>query len=254
MKILSWNIGKLLEEGKSVIYQLERISDYVANLILEQDPDIIFLQECSTSETYNQCKVLSETIGYKYYSNFVLDKNHNTQQNGFHIGLGLISKFKLENIQHLTLYNPKIKVKRPNGEIWLTHNKGFQIAKFTSLYSKKSFVVLNLHLIPLIKFKIEPKDERITPVWDQILKIIGSNLDYSCIIGGDFNISKIENCIDILEKELVKVQSDLPTTNEGFHHDYFLLSNNLDNKPSIAVIFGNNKLDHFPITLKLFNV
>ncbi len=85
IKVMTYNVG-VFRDYKVNVNSITKVKEKLANLIKEQDPDILCLQE-SGSWPNNSALEFSKTIGYKYY------KFNKTNGNSY------FSKFPLEDIK-----------------------------------------------------------------------------------------------------------------------------------------------------------
>ncbi|MEM7106189.1 MAG: endonuclease/exonuclease/phosphatase family protein [Bacteroidota bacterium] len=249
LKVLSWNIGKKIIDENQWQNELAETNSNVAEIINTLDPDICFFQEiCSSNKLkYSQSEWLSSETGLDHYVDFALDKSHHVKQIDLDLGISILSKYPIIKTSKFEVFNPDISVYRENGEIWHSHNKGFLTIEI--MFSKIALKVINVHLLPLPKFKIKPNDSLIMEVWQSIhLFLLHQNVK-NIIIGGDFNIGNIEKYVKKFQK-FKKINSIESTTIDGRNVDYFFCSNDFE----IGTVVVHNTpyfLDHKPIILTL---
>ena len=158
IKTIQWNIGGAIirEEGSPVDDQKSyRINDlaYIVSTIKNYNPDIITFQETHENANLVQAKAIAEELSYNYYFNDIYDKSH--LEDGQGLGQSIISRFPLSNHIFEFFLNPKLELIRPNGERWLTHNKG--VSSVDAILSNGlNLTVKTFHTIPFRKYGVDP--------------------------------------------------------------------------------------------------
>lgn len=187
LKTLQWNIGGAyirnqddLPEASSSYSNLNL--EYIANIIKTFDPDIATFQETHSNADSTQVAYLAEKLSYPFFHNDTYDDSH--IEKGQRLGQGILSKHTISN-KSFTLYeNPKLKIIRPSGEEWLSHDKG--VSKFTIKVDKTPLSLKTSHAVPFKKFGADFLSEEMRHIRKDVTKKILPIYDLE-ILQGDFN-------------------------------------------------------------------
>jgi len=208
-------------------------------------PDIITLQETHASESRVQAKEIAMKLGMSYYYNDDHDDSH--LEKGQKLGLAVISRFPLSGHNFELFYNPKYKWHRPNGEVWISHNKG--ITSCTAEIDEVKLKLQTLHLIPFRKFGVDIISDETKDIRDDIsLKITKDYAPY--LLQGDFNFNdeSLKAFLPaIFSDGLQELDQEKPTTPKGRIYDHILYQGLELKKYNII---DDVLTDHFPIISK----
>lgn len=243
-KTLQWNIGggKIKDIHNSEIekYSTEGM-DYIVNEISKHSPDIITLQETHQSGEYNQVKIIAEKLGYNYFINDIYDKSH--VESGQGLGQAIISRFPIKSHSFSFFENPKLEIITPEGEKWISHNKG--VSKVLIQIDDNNLEAATLHLVPFRRFKVDVLRDDFKKLRDNIQGLISPTND-KYLLQGDFNFdnASLANLINLSDINVEEVLQIVPTTPKNRKYDHIIYKN-LECTSSETI---NNVLtDHYPI-------
>ena len=191
MKIITWNIAglpKYVNLHGNPELRIEKIIKKIASC----HADIIFLQEVFTQSLINK---IHNAFKKKYYIRFDTSRNKLNLVGSGLVVLVLKSKFKVKSTQFKSFDSA-------TGEDRFA-NKGYQTLLVCYLPKKiHSLKLINTHLnnpdALLSKFKTSMT---VTRQQMQIIEKKFNNTRLPCILGGDFNLKKINlNCYGIKNK------------------------------------------------------
>jgi endonuclease/exonuclease/phosphatase (EEP) superfamily protein YafD len=135
------------------------------------------------------------------------------------LGQAIISKFPISSHHFDFFYNPKFELIDPNGEKWISHNKG--ITSCEILINDNPILVSTLHLIPFRKFGIPLDDPRIEKVKKSIAKNINVTVE-KLLLQGDFNVDNpsLKEFLPEITSKTQEVLLDTPTTPKNRRYDH----------------------------------
>lgn len=245
LKTLQWNIGggkiKDINNLDNEKYMFDGLQ-YIIDEISKYNPDIVTLQETHESGECNQAKVIAERLGYFCFINDVYDKSH--IENGQGLGQAIISKFPIENHSFSFFENPNLEIITPEGEKWISHNKGVSRV-LLNISTDKSIEVATLHLVPFRRFNVDVLNDSFKKLRDNIQNLISPKND-TYILQGDFNFDNesLVGLINLTELNVKEVLQTRPTTPKNRKYDHIVYKN----LEHISSETNNNVLtDHYPI-------
>lgn len=233
LKLMTYNIQHGLDYKK--LLNKERIIDLekIINVIKEENPDIIALNEVyndiNNIETVEQTKYIADELGYNYY----FFGKCITIKNTIGYGNAIISKYPLSNYTVHKIPDPIIK--KENG-----HYESRAIIDCELLINDEIIKVFVTH----IGLEKEEKENGIN-------KILEISKNKKAIIMGDFNMQEdnenIKKLLNTYKNTLSNINegnSTYPSTNPKEKIDYIFIKN-------MEIISSNviKKVasDHFPI-------
>lgn len=145
IRFMQWNLGGCYSHLQNPPKE-DLIS--IAKTINEYKPDLLVVQELHKNRKSGQAKILSDLVGLENFKFHEYDKSH--IEKGQYLNQGIFSKYPILKDSYDKYLNPKIKIERPNGDIWETHDKG--VSKFQIDLNKKTLHITTTHLLPLRKF------------------------------------------------------------------------------------------------------
>ena len=190
MKIITWNIAGL-PKYVNLYSDPELRIEKIIKKIASYKADIIFLQEVFTQSLIDQIKIFFKK---KYHIRFNIQRDKISL-----IGSGLMilllkSKFNIKS-------NKFISFNSASGEDKFA-NKGYQTLVISYLPTKINLKLINTHLNNPAALLSRYNTSKL--VTKQQLSIIKKNFNNSrlpCILGGDFNLEKINlNCNGVKNK------------------------------------------------------
>lgn len=208
MKISTWNIGSIYKdfsENKTVMIEI----------LKEYNPDIVCFQEFSTDIRLE--KDLLQSLDYPYHTVLPLSENHSIP--GTKMGIAVLSRYELKNIQVYFLPNPNLTYLF-NGKQETTHDKAFMSVDFAD--NMHEYRLITGHGIPFHRTSIKETDY-LYIYQDLENWILSVTLpDRICVAAADFNTDLLFGLCPLLmmQYESVFVNSTRPT---GEQHDYILI-------------------------------
>lgn len=206
-KALQWNIGG----GKDYRDSSKDVLGEVVAVTRKVNPDIITLQEIHSDEGSSQAEEIAKSLGHKHWVEDVYDESH--LEKGKMLGQAIVSRWPIENHTFSFFTNPRFKVERPNGDIWITHDKG--ITTGTVRIGEIELVVQTLHTIPFVAFKVDPLGKAFAENRQELSNLISDN--GPLLLQGDFNFDEsslgplVEKVADGRVLEIVKEESTIRT-------------------------------------------
>ena len=217
IKIATWNIGED-EINPNNIVNLDSY-EYIKDMIIENDIDIICFQENITSS--ENIVAISEYIKQntelKYNCDFELSHSHINID--CMMGVSICSKFPINNYEKVMFENPMLEFKKDENRTYTSHDKGFIIAYINDI------VITSGHCLPFHIFEKNPTDyvEIFKPMEDKFIDILNNNPNV--IIAGDMNYSNVEelfpNVLNLTNKTI------FGDTYKDMQIDHILISKNI---------------------------
>lgn len=248
LKTLTWNIGggKLLgdnaDPARIASYTEDGLSSII-DLLKEEKPDIITLQETEQKDGYDQVQVIAQALDYKYYFHDSTSDSH--IDTDCKLGHAVISKYPISQ-HHFGLFkNPKIQVAWEDGSVATSFDKGFSSCKVT--IGETDVWVTTLHLIPFRRFEIDMASEQAQEILRNVADTLSVN-GKNALIQGDFNIndSKLQSYLPSLfsKENLEEIVIDEPTTPKGRSYDHALYRGLVFESKTVS---SSVKTDHYPV-------
>ena len=161
IKLLQWNIGGCLirqpdaDPTNDDSYREDGMA-HVSDVIRRFDPDVITLQESYSNGTV-QAEEMARALGYPFVVNDRYDRSH--LYDGQWLSQAVLSRFPISDHSFELFYNPKFDLVRPNGQRWISHDKGVTCC-LLRLPNGQDLELKTYHSIPLSVVDIAPSDER----------------------------------------------------------------------------------------------
>ncbi len=217
--------------------------DYIVSKIQEYDVDVITLQETHADDTIIQAQVIAEKLGFPYWTNDRYEESHLEKGQG--LCQSIISKYPISGHSFEFFTNPYFKTVAENGDIWISHNKGYTVAELT-LPENQTLNVITLHLLPFPRFKLKLDDIKVIEVLKEVSKKLVSKIMDHTLIQGDFNIDDIslKSHLPELFNLVEEIEATNPTTpgdsrfDHGLYRGLRLINTRTDN---------DILSDHYPI-------
>lgn len=251
IKTIQWNIGggkikKAKDDSTDVeSYKYEGI-DYIIDKLKSYNPDIITMQETHANDECTQAEVLSKELSLPYFFNDVYDYSH--KEDGQKLGQAIISRFSLDSHNFELFINPRLRIIRPNGEEWITHNKGISTCMIEVADNYRLYIQ-TLHLVPFLKFGVEPLSEELKSIRKSISdKVLSNKVPF--VLQGDFNYDddRIKKFLpEIFTEEMKEIKLNNPTTPRGRKYDHIIYSGL---KISSFRIDDSVLTDHYPLCVE----
>lgn len=245
LKTVQWNIGggKIRKEEADAAsdesYKKDGV-EYIIDILKTLSPNIITLQETHTNENTVQAKIIVEALGLPFYINDDYDDSH--VEAGQRLGQAIISSFPISNHSFGLYLNPKYRLKRPDGSVWISHDKGFSRC---IIDTGVPLTIETTHIVPFRRFNIDLAKEGA-----EVIRDISSKLNTDAprlLIQGDFNMdgnSLADFLPSLFENGLQEIQLGKPTTPKGRNYDRILYRGL---KPVKTVVLDSVLTDHYPI-------
>ncbi len=205
MKVVFANVlqgfvyADVLHKPESMIFKRFSIEEYVEYFV-SLDPDLLFISELLIENNNGNSEFADELVkkcNFRDYRVLVTEKSW--LYVGRMYGMGIFSKYNLNNYEIFKLPNPKFEVDRPNGEHWILHDKYAQSAKVN--VSGLDINIFHLHYFPLHHFNRKLSDPEMIESRNALIKYFkNKGKRYPTLVVGDFN-NKDES-LDVLFPEL----------------------------------------------------
>lgn len=245
LKTVQWNIGggKIRESTSDATaddsYKTDGL-EYIINFLKELSPNVITLQETHANETVVQAKIIAEALGLPFYFNDDYDDSH--VETGWRLGQAIISSFPISSHSFELFLNPKYRLERPDGSVWISHDKG--VSKCVVDIGTSLFVE-TLHMVPFRRFEVDVKKDATAITYD-VSEKLKTDAPY-VLIQGDFNMngdSLADFLPELFKNGLTEILLDKPTTPKGRNYDRIL---NRGLKPIKTTVIDSVLTDHYPV-------
>lgn len=231
MRIGTWNIGEDERNNDGILNM--NSYEYIIEMIKDNNLDVICLQEAITSSNNLPAigKYIKGHTALKYATELSLSISYVDKEN--RIGVVIVSKYALENIETKMFDNPNVTYyNKEKGKTYRPADKGMILTDVEDVR------IVTGHGIPFYAFHIE-KDKR-HQYCEKMEKYILENCkNKSWILLGDLNeddLNAIFPRINNLTRDLVK-----ETTYKDKIYDHILISKNVERKGSEIV---DTSFDH----------
>lgn len=252
MKIttVQWNIGGGKVRNPSASpeidesYAVEGIDTIISSLSKYQ-PDIVTLEETHADKSTVQAQIIGKKLGLESVND---EYDHSHLEPNQELGQAILSKFPIKNHSFNLFFNPHYEVDRPNGEHWVSHDKGLTVVE-AELPGGETLGILTLHMIPFRAFGIDPKSEEAKPVIDSVTNLIRDAVNKvdKFVLQGDFNLNTDtvkEFFPGVFDEDVKEVALDGPTTPGGKKYDHILYKGL---KLTTTKIDSQALTDHYPV-------
>lgn len=248
LKTLQWNIGggKIRGSDSDIVldtsYSLDGV-DYIISKLKDFDADIVTLQESHAKGDNIQAEYIAREAGYRYWINDEYDDSH--VEKGQRLCQSILSKYPINQHTFEFFNNPHFEVRTPQGEMWISHDKGLSSVA-VQLPDAKSLHIGTLHMVPFRRFNREFTDMQVQNVLEDVSEKIQNKLKDLYLIQGDFNIDRqslrahFPKVLALMEEIEVMV----PTTPKGRKYDHILYKGF---KPVVTKIYDGALTDHYPV-------
>lgn len=188
LKTLQWNIGGAFIRDIDADPLLDESFEndglhHIIDVINDEKPDLITLQETHTGGGHIQAESIARACGYAHWCNYVHAQSH--LEDGYGLGLAIISRFPFVSHQMVLFLNPKFQAVMPNGETWISHDKGV-VRGIVTLPDGRALEVDSTHLTPLRRFGIEPFSDATLELRRDVAEKLRFTMQ-PAILQGDFN-------------------------------------------------------------------
>lgn len=247
-RTLQWNIGggriraqdddPLADESYG-----ENNTEYFRKLIAQHHPDIVTLQEVHKNLSTDQGEEIARGLGFGHFITDPYSLSH--IEDGQQLSQSVLSRHPIRNHQFDFLYNPRYEIVRPNGSIWISHDKGVTVCS-TALPNGKTLEVVTVHMIPFRKFGVDITSEDVQKILKEFTGKISSRADV-LLLQGDFNIDNAslkEHLPDLFKMGLEEVVLTDHTTPSGRKYDHVLYRGM---KHLNSCVMTDTLADHYPV-------
>lgn len=191
LKAVQWNIGgaKLRNVNSPAYgpYNIDNI-DCVVYTLRKYEPDVITLQETHSNSRVDQAEYIADCLNFPYVIADTCDKSH--LEKGMELGQAILSRFPLSQHKFEFFMNPLFEVIRPDGQRWVTHNKGVTRCVLT-LNGTVNIELLTLQLIPFHVFGVNLLDSGNEPFRSSVVDLIRPTCP-QFLLQGDFNVDSMD--------------------------------------------------------------
>lgn len=252
IKTLQWNIGggRICEEGKDTTSP-ESYTEYgidsIIDVLKDEQPNIITLQETHESSGYCQTQIIADALGYSYWVNDSYDESF--IEKGQRFGQGVISRYPITEHRFTDFTNPNFNFTNDDGIEIYSKNGGLTACIIE--YADAKFVqVETFHMTPFHFFNVNLESEPAKKVLREVENLIGKS-QLPTIVQADFNLDypRLSHLLPkVFAAGIQEVSQETPTTPKGKRLDHFLyVGLNVVN----SRVIRNVKTDHYPIINKL---
>ncbi|OGG41152.1 hypothetical protein A2118_03720 [Candidatus Kaiserbacteria bacterium GWA2_50_9] len=245
LKTVQWNIsgGKIRDEASDATsdesYKRDGI-EYIIDTLKTLSPNIITLQETHANRNGVQAQIIAEVLGLPFYINDNYDDSH--VEKGQRLGQAIISSFPISNHSFELFLNPKYRLERPDGSVWISHDKG--VSRCT-IDASIPLTIETTHLIPFRRFGID-----VSKKGAEVIRDVSNKLKTDAphlLIQGDFNMdgdSLADFIPELFEDNLQEVHLGKPTTPKGRNYDRVLYKGL---QPIKTIVLDSAMTDHYPV-------
>jgi len=237
IKTIQWNLGGGMDAEDLSKNVLQRIID----LLRKENLDIIMFQEAHSDKTSSQAEYISKELGYKYFVNDPYDESH--IEKGQMLSQVVISRYPISKHQFTFFNNPKLTAQQPNGDIWITHDRGITTCEID--IGGQNLTVQTLHVLPFKRFNVNPLNEDSEAIRAEVSRVISK--ETPLLVQGDFNMNDVSLkpfLGDIFESNMQEVLNDQPTYMAGYIYDHVLYRGL---KEISHVVIKEVPTDHYPL-------
>jgi len=245
LKTVQWNIGggKIREEASDATsdesYKRDGI-EYIIDTLKTLSPNIITLQETHASENEVQAQIIAEALGLPFYINDDYDDSH--VEKGQRLGQAIISSFPISKHSFELFLNPKYRLERPDGSVWISHDKGVSRCVVDV---GVPITVETLHMIPFRRFGVD-----VHTTGTDVLKDVATKLLTDAphvLIQGDFNThgEPLSNFLpSLFQNNLEEIYTGAITTPKGRDYDRIIVRGL---KHISTRVIDSVLTDHYPV-------
>jgi len=233
MKIVSWNIAGAhtfvggLEDALS--YEGEDIKYFIKQL-RKSDADVVCLQEVHiplNQKGFSQPDIIANNLGYRFVETHIYgSKSH--IKSGQQLALSTLSRIPVEKSYFHKLPNPNLKIKRPNGDVWVSFDVGFLVSELN--YNGRKIYVLNTHLVPFHHFERDFCEPVFKHIRDDISDFLLGLSKEPTVVVGDFNFADLKKLIPkvFANGQYREAFENIETTPGRGQQDHILFSSQFD--------------------------
>lgn len=222
MKIATWNIGggfiSSTDKGK---FDTEDLN-YFVHQLKPLMCDVVCFQEAHSAEDSkqpNQVQEITKKLGLPFVAFQPYATSH--LKDGQVLTLGIASKFKIVSWEFLKLSNPKMEIKRPNGDYWVSHDKGFISSVLD--YKGTKVRVLCGHNFPFQHFNRDFTEDEFKHIRGEIETIVLSSR-LPTLLAADMNYEDLQKVVPAIFSQNFADAFIQPTIPDGTQQDHILLS------------------------------
>ncbi len=160
---------------------------YAESIALFQ-PDLMLCAEVLMDENGNSemAGMLADHLNLSHILNHVGGPAWEEAVIGKHYGLSILSRYPLTDYEVVSLPNPNLEFRQPNGEVWQSHDKYVQKAA-VNLPNGETVRCFNLHSYPFHRFGRSIADPEFSVWRDKLAETLLCNEGQKLIGAGDFN-------------------------------------------------------------------
>ena len=161
IKTMQWNIGggRVCQEEADPLLAESYCEDGLGEIIdvlLQEQPDIVTLQETHESEDIRQAEIIAVEADYNFWVNDTYDESH--IQRGQRLGQAVLSRYPLSAHQFIPFTNPCLSKVDDKGVRRVSHDKGLTKCSI-ELPDRRKLLVETFHMTPFHFFDVELTSE-----------------------------------------------------------------------------------------------
>lgn len=242
LRTLQWNIGGgKVRRGEAGPYDHDDLS-HIIDTIQRLAPDIVTLQEAHTGNGVMQAATIAAATGLVHFVNDPYSQSH--LEAGMQASQAILSRFPLEAHDFNFLPNPDLSATGPDGNRWVTFDKGVSRV-LCQLPDGQDMDVVTLHAVPFGHFKRSPLDAEFAPIRHRLAELARPQ-QLLALVQGDFNneAPTLADYVPDLVSRMTEAPLPGPTIPKGKYLDH-VLYRGLTLR-SVAVV-TDVLTDHYPV-------
>src|SRR4051812_7335555 len=186
IRIASWN-AQCGIYGVSSMSQLKNTPtpdiEYIAQCARNSGAHVICLQEVPCNDSAEYVRQIADAAAFEFYAEYRLSQ---TPIPGLSMGLGILSKYRIDSVRKVLLPNPHLSMSASDGTPMHSHDKGLLVADVRGPGS--TFSVVCAHLLPFHRFGRAATDEDFLVLAARLRSELSQVAASPAVVCADFNI------------------------------------------------------------------
>lgn len=184
MKLITWNVAGFRKENSKNAWDYSEFDyGYFTENINKYSPDVICFQESLFIDSLDQVEHVAKLLNYDFLSTKV-SPDHTIE--GSFLGMGILSKKKIDNFEEVVLPYPDFPLFFPDGR------EAKKFDKYAQIASVGGFKIVNLQLQPIHYWGFNYYEEPGYSYGRNVSGVVNTYLDEKSIVCGDLQISHLE--------------------------------------------------------------